>query len=452
MTALEDHGTHGVKDHPWFGRHRLAPAAPAKTISEMLRHGLRDIGYPYQPLLPAAPFALPRATYAELFRVSASLLDMVRRTALETAPTTEGRLTAYSMPRSERQLFMADPFVEERYADCVARPDVVIGPNGPQFLEFNVSGALCGAVEVHCRMDVWHKLYASAGRVPFSSPDPFAARTRMFEDLCTELGAEPRVALLGSARDQGGFTRYFDLQTDYFNRNGLTARFFEPEDLHEAWDCPPHLRYPLGLRDFTIPDWEALGLDTAPVQAAVDAGCLLVGTQTSTFLSSKLTMGLLSEGRPWMSAAERKLVDTYLPWTRVLSDRGTHRDGRKVDLVQYAVGHRESLVLKASVGMSGKQVVIGRETEQAQWETAVAAAAEAGTSVVQEYVDPQTYRLAMCADGVDEPYEVDVAPVLGPLLFGGRPAGVYARFYGDGTSGIVSVFGGSSSDNCVVAV
>ncbi|EPJ42307.1 hypothetical protein STAFG_0636 [Streptomyces afghaniensis 772] len=116
------------------------------------------------------------------------------------------------------------------------------------------------------------------------------------------------------------------------------------------------------------------------------------------------------------------------------------------------MAHRESLVLKASVGMSGKQVVIGRETEQAQWETAVAAAAEAGTSVVQEYVDPQTYRLAMCADGVDEPYEVDVAPVLGPLLFGGRPAGVYARFYGDGTSGIVSVFGGSSSDNCVVAV
>ncbi|WP_280641018.1 hypothetical protein [Streptomyces afghaniensis] len=159
-------------------------------------------------------------------------------------------------------------------------------------------------------MDVWHKLYASAGRVPFTSPDPFAARTRMFEDLCAELGAEPRVALLGSARDQGGFTRYFDLQTDYFNRHGLTARFFEPEDLHEAWDCPPHLRYPLGLRDFTIPDWEALGLDTAPVQAAVDAGCLLVGTQTSTFLSSKLTMGLLSEGAV-DERAERNLVDTY---------------------------------------------------------------------------------------------------------------------------------------------
>jgi hypothetical protein len=57
-----------------------------------------------------------------------------------------------------------------------------------------------------------------------------------------------------------------------------------------------------------------------------------VGTQTSTFLSSKLmTMGLRSEGL---------------------------------------------LVLKASLGMSGKQVVIGREAAQAEWEAVVVAAAE----------------------------------------------------------------------------
>jgi hypothetical protein len=69
----------------------------------------------------------------------------------------------------------------------------------------------------------------------------------------------------------------------------------------------------------------------------------------------------------------------------------------------------------------------------------VAASAAAGTSVVQELVVPRTCRLAMVADGVDQPYDVDVAPVLGPLLFGGRPAGMFSRFFGDGTAGIVSV-------------
>ncbi|MFH8366084.1 hypothetical protein [Streptomyces sp. NPDC018031] len=453
MSKLQEAGPQAASGHPWFGGLRLAPAAPGSTIRDMLHTEIRDTGWPHQSLLPAAPIALPRASYAELFRVTAALLDLVRRTALESAPTTEGRLAAYRMPPNEHQLFMADQFVEERYADCVTRPDIVIGPNGPQFLEFNVSGALGGPVETHCRLEVWRRLYADdLGRLPFAYQDPFAVRTAMFQDLCAELGAAPRVALLGSARDQGGLTRYFDLQTDYFNSHGLTARFFEPEDLHEAWDCPAHLRYPLGLRDFTIPDWEELGIDTAPVQAALDQGCLLVGTQTSTFLSSKLTMGMLSEGRPWMSAAERALVDTYLPWTRILGHRWTHRGDRKVDLVRYAVEHRESLVLKESIGMSGKQVVIGRQTTQQDWETAVTAAAGTGTSVVQEFVEPRTCRLAMIADDADQPHDVDIAPVFGPLLFGGRPAGLFSRFFGDGTSGIVSVLGTRSSDDCVVAV
>lgn len=454
MAALEDVGAIGATGHPWFGRHRLVPAAPPDTIREMLRTEIRDIGWPYQPLLPAAPIALPRGSWAELFRATAALLDLVRRAALESAATTSGRLAAYRMPHSEHQLFVDDQFIEERYADCVARPDIVIGPDGPQFLEFNVSGALGGPVEVRCRLEVWRKLYSDdAGRLPFSYLDPFAIRAEMFRSLCAELAVAPRVAMVGSARDQGvESSRYFDVETEYLNIHGLTARFFEPEDLHQAWDCPSHLRYPLGLRNFTIPDWVEHGIDTAPVQAALDNGCLLVGTQTSTFLASKLTMGLLSEGRAWMSAAERALVNKYLPWTRILSDRRTTRGDQEIDLVRFAVDNRELLVLKKGLGMSGKEVTLGRAAAPAEWEAAVVAAAEAGTSVVQEFVAPRTCRLAMVADGVDQPYDVDVAPVFGAMLLGGRPAGVSSRFFGDGTSGIVSVWGAHSSDNCVVVV
>lgn len=261
-------------------------------------------------------------------------------------------------------------------------------------------------------------------------------------NLCVERGVAPRVALVGSARDQGvESTRYFDLEMDYLNNHGMTARFFEPEELHEAWDCPPQLRYGLGLRNFTIPDWLDNGIDTAPVQAALDHGCLLVGTQTSTFLSSKLTMGLVSEGQPWMSSAERALVEKYLPRTRVLGHRRSTWGDRKVDLVEFAVAHQESLVLKEGLGMSGQQVRIGRLVPQAAWEASVVAAAETGTSVVQEFVTPRSCRLPVIADGATESHEVDVAPVLGPLVFGGRAAGVFARFYGDGTAGAFVTLG-----------
>ncbi|MFJ9824240.1 hypothetical protein ACIRSU_07665 [Streptomyces sp. NPDC101160] len=440
--------------HPWFGRHRLRPAAPAETIRRMLRHELRDTGWPYQRLLPAAPMAIPRASYAEVFRAALALTELLRRTALETGPTTADRLAAYRMPGTEDRLWLADPFTEERYADCVVRPDLVIGPDGPRFLEFNVSGALGGVVETQSRLSVWRRLHADAdGRTPFGSHSPFAVRAGMFRSLAAERGVAPRVAVVGSARVNGVERRYFEMEADHYNSHGLTARFFEPEELHEAWDCAPHLRHGIGLRNFTIPDWLEVGLDTAPVQDALDNGCLLVGTQTSTFMHSKVTMGLLSEGRPWMTAAERALVDRYLPWTRVLAERKTEREGRTVDLLPFVLENRELLVLKAGLGESGKQVVIGREVEQAGWESAVGEAVACGTSIVQEFVAPQTCRVALIADDRDEPYEADVAPVLGPLLFGGRPAGLFCRFFGDGSAGIVSVRGHtSSSDNVTVAV
>ncbi|MFE0641940.1 hypothetical protein ACFW2Y_10080 [Streptomyces sp. NPDC058877] len=452
MDTHEDVGT--ANGHPWFGRHRLKPAAPADTIRHMLRHELRDTGWPYQPHLPAAPMAIPRAAYAEVFRVSVALTGLLRRTALESGRTTAERLAAYDMPATEDRLWTDDAFVEERYADSVVRPDLVIGPNGPQFLEFNVSGALGGVVETESRLSVWRRLHADEdGRTPFRSPRPFAVRAEMFRSISAELALAPRIAVVGSARVNGVEPRYFEMEAEYYNSHGLTARFFEPDELHEAWDCAPHLRHPIGLRNFTIPDWLEVGLDTTPVQDALDHGCVLVGTQTSTFLHSKLAMGWLSEGRPWMTEGERALVERYLPWTRVLSERKTHREGQQVDLLPFVRANRERLVLKAGLGECGKQVVIGRQVDQAAWESAVSDAVDGGPSVVQEFVEPQTCRASLIVDGCDEPYEADVAPVLGPLLFGGRPAGLFCRFYGDGSAGIVSVRGGvSSSDNVMVAI
>ncbi|NUR31825.1 MAG: hypothetical protein HOV83_39290 [Catenulispora sp.] len=434
----------------WFGTRHLRPAAPAERIREMLAHEIRDIGWPDQKIVPAAPLTLPRASYAELFRASIALLDLIRRTALESGATTRERLAAYRMPEMEDQLFVDDMFVEERYADCVARPDIVIGPHGPQFIEFNINAALGGVVESHCRFEVWRRLYGDADTcLPYGYQDPLAARVEMFRTLAAELGVAPRVANVGSLRDEVG-PRLFHVETDYLNSHGLTARFFEPEDLHEAWDAPPQLRYPLGLRNFTIQDWERLGIGLAPVQTALDHGCLLLGTQTGVFLTSKMTLGMLSEGRPWMSAAEKAFVDRYLPWTRVLSERWTTRGDRRVDLARYALDNRESLVLKEGGGMAGLQVVIGGQSSQAEWETAVGKAIEEGTSVVQDFVTPRECTLSLIAEGVAEPYSARVAPVFGPLLLGGRPSGVFVRYFGDGRTGLVNIVGSQCSDTTAV--
>lgn len=103
----------------------------------------------------------------------------------------------------------------------------------------------------------------------------------------------------------------------------MKAEFFEPEDLLEGLGLPGRPRYEVGLRHFTIPEWRGHGIDLAPVRTALDAGCTLISTQTAYLISNKKVLGWVSEGRPWMTEQDRDIVDRYLPWTRVVSDRAT---------------------------------------------------------------------------------------------------------------------------------
>lgn len=441
--------------HPWFGEHRLTPAAPVDRIRETLRTETADIGCAPQSVLPAVPFAIPRSSYAELFRAADALLDLLRRTVLEIAPTAQGRMAAYGATDRDYPLFGDDVELEERYAHCMARPDVVIGPDGPRFLEFNVSGGMGGPVELHCLYQAWRKLYErSGGDLPFSFHDPFASRAALFADVCDELALPPRLAWVGTVRDlkHTDSTRYFDVEIDYLAKRGLTARHFEPEDVEQLWSGRPDLRYRVGLRHFTVSEWEELGISTDPVRQALKNGCLLLAPQTAELVANKLAMGMVSEGRPWMSSAERALVDRYLPWTRILTDRSTTCAGKSVELLAHAVRHRETLVLKQGIGLQGKQVVLGRDTDPEQWQSLVERAAALGDSIVQEYVPPQSYPLSLTHGSGEEPHEVEVAPVFSPFVFGGRAGGLWARFFATGDSGIVSVDGFGALDNAVVAV
>ncbi|MFF0144104.1 hypothetical protein ATK36_4294 [Amycolatopsis sulphurea] len=439
--------------HPWFGEHRFIPAGSVGRIRDILRSETRDTGWPYQEYLPGAPFALPRSSYAELFRVGTALLDLLRRTVLAVAPTADARLAALGADRRDHPLFLDNAVLEERYADCFARPDVVVGPKGPIFLGFNVGGGFGGVVEAHCRYRAWRRLYGrSGGSLPFHYHDPFVARADVFADICEELALPFRLAWVGSLREHMEYpdsSRYFDLETAFLSKRGFEARYFEPEDLDEVWDCAPAHRYPLGLRHLNVPDLEILGISVEPVRRALKNGCLLLSTQTAALFGNKVTLGLLSEGRPWLSTAERAVVNHYVPWTRVLADRRTHRDGQDVDLLPFVLRRQHALVLKRGTG-SG--VVHGQSVTADGWHEAVAAAVGEGGWVVQDLVSAQPYPLPMISDDGNGPSMAKVVPVFGPFLFGRRPGGMLVRFFATGEAGIARVTGRIPFHNVVVTV
>lgn len=419
--------------HPWLdpGFDVAEARPPAREVVDVLLEELEDIPFPRRPI-ELQPFVLPRHSYDELFRAGSALLDLLRRIVLGIASTRTGRLEALGVDESEYPLFIEDEHLEQRYAACMARPDAVVGAEGPKFLEFNVSGAIGNSVQTCLVTRAWQRAYGGAAEVPFTGYDLFEERARLFESVCAELGVERRLAWVGSTRDLFGgveTTRYYDVEVDYLRRAGFEAEHFEPEDLLEGLGLPGELRYPVGLRQFTVVEWEELGIDWEPVRRALDAGCLLLATQSSSLIANKKVMAWASEGVPGMSAADRELVRRYLPWTRIVRDGRTEWRGRSYDLPELLVDRREQFVLKKGIGMKGLQVTMGRVTGDAEWRAAVERAVANDDTIVQEYVEAARCPMDIVDEPDGEPYRIEVAPILSPFLFRGRGAGCLARYF-----------------------
>jgi hypothetical protein len=444
--------------HPWFGAEALPSfnRAAIPVIRDVLRHELRDCGtWLHVEPVPIEPFVVDSRAYIELFTAARGLLALLRRAIVEAAPTRRGRLAALGLSghADAFPFFTNDDEQELRYCAAMARPDVVIGPDGPQFLEFNVSGAFGGPAETHLFTRAWLRLYEGPDQAPFKGPDPLEVRADLFVKVCKELGLPPAVAVIGNRMDRGKATttRYFDIETDALRRRGLAAEVFEPRDLPAGVGEPGRLRFPLALRYFAPADWVSRGESLAAIHAVLDAGCLLFPPESSYLLANKKVLAWLSEGQPWMNDADRQLVHRYVPWTRVTTASVVEWDGAVVDLHHLLSTRQELFVLKPAVGMMGCDVLLGNACSTREWAAVTERALQNEDYIVQAYVEPGRYQLEMVDGSGSDSYQVAVAPVLSPCLFGGRAGGCYARYFPSGDSGVVGVARRGAMENALLS-
>ncbi len=424
----------------WFRDHRT-PQAAGKPVPELLtglESAVADLDFPMAPA-SALPVVLPPDLYAQMYDATRHIMLLLRSALLERAPDGPGRVAALRAEEELYPLFIPGP-AEERYATHMTRPDVVVDATGPKFLEFNIGGGIGGVIDTALISRAWKSAYGDA---VFRGFDPLVVRNRMFAEVIRDLGVRPAVAVVGSVRDLGGRAtpRYYGLQIDSLRDHGLEAEFFEPEELPEGIGRPGQLRYPVGLRHFTVLEWRELGIRLGPVREALDAGCLLLSTQTAYLIANKKVMAWVSEGRPWMTDRDREAVARYLPWTRVVTDSRTQWRGDSWSLPELLLKEQENFVIKPAVGMKSKNIRVGRDCPPELWQAAVLDAVAAEDHVVQEYVESVPYRMAFWDRTAEELYDGDVYPVFGPYLFGDRPAGCRVRYLPPGQQGVVSING-----------
>jgi uncharacterized circularly permuted ATP-grasp superfamily protein len=182
----------------------------------------------------------------------------------------------------------------------------------------------------------------------------------------------------------------FVLFERYFRDLGIAARIVEPAalDYHNgrlyAGSEVVDVIYKRVLLHELIADG---GIDQPIVRAVRHRAVCMVNPFRCKLMHKKASLALLSDERhaSVFGPDDLRTIRALVPWTRVVEERKTEHNGRRVDLIPYLVAHRERFVLKPNDDYGGAGIVLGWTVDDASWGRALRTALDS-PYVVQERV------------------------------------------------------------------
>jgi len=124
------------------------------------------------------------------------------------------------------------------------------------------------------------------------------------------------------------------------------------------------------------------------IRAYKERAVCMVNPLRSRIASTKALLSILTNPQfdHFFTDSENKIKRDHIPWTRRLSDFEDFYGGKKVYIIDFLKDEKETLVLKPSVGFGGRDVFIGGETPDKEWNAAIDKAIK-NDWVVQEYIN-----------------------------------------------------------------
>jgi hypothetical protein len=174
-------------------------------------------------------------------------------------------------------------------------------------------------------------------------------------------------------------------------------------------DRPVDIIYRLFMVEDLLENPEAPALMEPILNAAARGQVKIFTPMDDALFGSKGALAMLSDegNRGRLDPAHLASLDRILPWTRMVRPGPvTLEDGRRVDLLDYALGHQHELALKPTLLHGGSGVVLGwrSETSAQEWEEQVRAAMD-GPYVIQRRIVP-TPELFSADEGDPVPWVV----------------------------------------------
>ena len=185
----------------------------------------------------------------------------------------------------------------------------------------------------------------------------------------------PRIAIL-DWREVPTYSEFMLFQ-DYFASQNMETVIADPRQLEYRNGqlfvdgiTPVHLIYKrVLLSELVLRE----GLNHPAIRAVRDHAVCMVNPFRCKLLHKKSSFAVLSDEKnaPVFSPQERRAIDLHIPWTRRVAERYTLYQGQKIDLLPFLSSHKDEFVLKPNDEYGGKGILLGWETDQSQWETAL---------------------------------------------------------------------------------
>jgi glutathionylspermidine synthase len=367
---------------------------------------------------------------ARRVRRAVECLSAVLNRFCDAYPESEELRAELALPSLEDSLIRVDPGYDRPLRIC--RLDAFLTGYEVKFLEFNAdSPAGIGYTDVlydGLREAIALPRVEAEFETAYSPMLPLLIETlldayRQVRERHPSLPENPTLALVDLLDSPS--VPEFRIVCGAAKRAGLNSLHATTDDLSydgttlRARDVPVQLVY----RRVLIDDL-AEGDLTAAYR---DGRVCVVNPPRSRVANNKKLFALLDDPRfaHLVTPREAEVLAETIPWTRILRPGRVSYGQWVVDLLEFVSDNRERLVLKPASEYGGHGVALGIETEQTEWDAIIAAHAEAGDFVVQEYVPVPEEMFPTVEDG-----HVQMRLKrfnINPFGLGGRYAGMITR-------------------------
>ncbi len=334
----------------------------------------------------------------------------------------------------ELELYKIDPGYNG--AIQVARFDAFLTDHDLKFLEFNCDspGGTGYADVIHAaflemfdRNDMGGRYHVSNRQRMMHLAETLSAAYRQWQGDHPDHPERPFIVVsdwhdVGSRPD-------IDITLRHLNEAGLDTVFADPRDLELRQDGLYYddRRIDMVYKRVIVKELVEEPAAAALTQAYKAGQICMVNSPRSVIVGNKKILAAIRhpDVMAKFSPEERTAIQQCVPWTEVFRDGKAECMGFTVYLPDFVRDNRDKLVLKAAQSYGGKDVLLGFETSQEEWEQCMDRVIDQETWIVQRLVEIPK-ELFPTVDG-DE-VKMDLMNVnINPLAFGGKYAGSYSR-------------------------